>query len=99
MSGTSATRRDAGLVALFGIDALRSRALPRGNYLPLLAGIGFPVVVITSLSYEAITGRWLDMSDLILTAILLVTALALLRLGQVLRGEAFEAAEAAAPAG
>ncbi len=79
----------SGLV-LFGVDALRNRTLPRGNYLPVVAGMGFPVVVITSLVYEAITGRWLEMSDLIATAIYLVTALGLLALGQILRGEPVE---------
>jgi len=79
-----------GGLVLFGVDTLRNRALPRGNYLPVLAGIGFPVLVITSLAYEAITGRWLEMNDLISTAIYLVTGLALLALGQILRGEAVE---------
>lgn len=76
----------SGLV-LFGVDALRSRPLPRGNYLPVLAGVGFPIVVITSFIYETITGHGLEMNDLITLAIFLVTALALLALGQILRGE------------
>ena len=80
-----------GGLALFGIDALRCNVLPRGNYLPVMAGIGFPVVVITSLSYEAITGRWLEMNDILTVAIFLVTGLGLLRLGQILRGETVEA--------
>jgi hypothetical protein len=80
-----------GGLALFGFDTLRSRALPRGNYLPLLAGAGFPLVVIASLGYEAVTGRWLEISELISAAIFLVTALGLLALGQILRGEALEA--------
>ncbi len=84
-----------GGLALFGADALRSRALPRGNYLPVLAGVGFPLVVITSLTYKAITGRTLDMSDLVTAAIFLVTALALLGLGQILRGEPLEAPQSA----
>lgn len=79
-----------GGLVLFGVNALRNPALPRGNYLPVLAGIGFPVVVIASLSYEAITGRGLEMRDLIVTAIFLVTGLALLKLGQILRSEAVE---------
>jgi hypothetical protein len=80
-----------GGLALFGIDTLGSRVLPRRGYLPILAGFGFPTVVITSLVYEAITGRSLEMSDIITAAIFLVTALALLALGQILRSEVVEA--------
>jgi hypothetical protein len=77
-----------GGLVLFGVDALRYGLLPRGNYLPFLAGIGFPAIAITSLSYEAVTGRGLEMSDLIVIVIFSVTGLALLALGRILRAEA-----------
>lgn len=74
-----------GGLALFGIASLQSHVLPRGNYLPLVAGIGFPAIVVASLVFEAVTGRWLEINDLVATVIYLVTALALLALGQILR--------------
>ncbi|OGO37120.1 MAG: hypothetical protein A2W35_07275 [Chloroflexi bacterium RBG_16_57_11] len=79
-----------GGLVLFGVDTLRRRVLPRGNYLPVLAGIGFPAIVVTSLVYEATTGRGLEMSDILTIAIFLVTAIGLLALGQILRGEGAE---------
>jgi hypothetical protein len=83
-----------GGLVMFGVATIRSRTLPRGNYLPVAAGLGFPIVVITSLVYETITGRWLEMNDLLTASIFLVTALALLGLGQILRSEQVEEAVA-----
>jgi hypothetical protein len=80
-----------GGLVLFGLDALRTRALPRGNYLPLLAGFSFPAFVITSQLYEAATGGWLEIGDLLNTAMFVITALGLLGLGQILRRESLEA--------
>jgi hypothetical protein len=63
---------------------LRSRVLPYGNYLPILAGVGFPSIAIASLSYEAVNGRTLAFSDLLTSAIFLLTAIGLLALGRIL---------------
>jgi hypothetical protein len=80
-----------GGLAVFGLDTLRSRALPRGNYLPLLAGISFPVLVIVSMVYEAVTGGWLEINDLLTAAMFVTTSLSLLALGQILRRVSLEA--------
>jgi drug/metabolite transporter (DMT)-like permease len=79
-----------GGLLLFGLTALQKRPLPRGNYLPVIAGLGFPAIMIASDLYEAVTGTWLEVGSAITLAILSLTALALLRLGQILRGEAVE---------
>jgi hypothetical protein len=84
-----------GGLALFGAATLRSRALPRGNYLPLLAGLWFPVMVLISFSYEAIAGEVLEVSDLITAILFVVTGFGLMALGRILRGEA--QSEALAP--
>ena len=80
-----------GGLLLFGLTAMQKRPLPRGNYLPVIAGLGFPAVMIASDLYEAFTGTWLEIGSAITVTIIGVTGLALLALGRILRGEAVEA--------
>ena len=81
-----------GGLVLFGVDTLRNQALTHRAYLPILGGIGFPSFIIVSGIYEAATGNWLEISDLVTLTIFGITSVALLGLGQILRGETIEEA-------
>ena len=76
-----------GFLALFGVDAIRSRPLRRGNPLPLLAGIWFPLMVLVTGVYELVTGRWLEMGDLASAVVWLLILVPMLLLGIVVQTE------------
>jgi FtsH-binding integral membrane protein len=76
-----------GGLALFGIATLRSHVLPHGNYLPLVAGLWVPMIVVIIGGYGAITDVWLQVSDLIAGILFVITGFGLLALGQILRND------------
>ena len=67
-----------GLVA-FGIAALRVHLLPRWNVLPIITGIGFPLLLLLTMLFEG--G---EVSDVILFGVMVVTTLGLIALGILL---------------
>ncbi len=71
---------------LFGLLTLRQKLLPRWNALPLLAGIGIPICILTSIIWEAYHNGWVN--DLrIGLLILTLTAVSIGLLGFVLQGD------------
>jgi len=61
-------------LAAWGVDCLRKRFLSRGNGLALLAGIWFPLFIMISGIYEAITGNWFDLLGFDIVLFVLTTA-------------------------
>ncbi|MBN2044642.1 MAG: hypothetical protein JW757_06460 [Anaerolineales bacterium] len=76
-------------LAVFGIIALDSKPLPRGNALPLLAGIVLPVIMGVGLILGAIDGV-IDRHPLVLYAPLAIQFLSMVALGIILQGDASE---------
>ena len=54
----------AGLL-VFGVACIRRKLLPRWNALPFLAAVWLPAVVLGTFIYQAVTGNWLEMPDLV----------------------------------
>jgi hypothetical protein len=75
----------AGL-AVWGIDCLKKRFFNLGNGLALFGGIWFPLFIVVSGVYEAITGNWLEIEgfELFLFGF---TAIGLVGLGYLLQSE------------
>jgi hypothetical protein len=74
-------------LALWGIECLRSRLLPRGNALPLLAGIGVSFFVFGGVIYELVTGNWWEAPGFVNVIVFPLTLVALVGLGYVLQGD------------
>jgi hypothetical protein len=74
-------------LALWGIECLRSRLLPRGNALPLLAGIGVSSFVFVGMVYELVTGNWWNAPEIVNVVVFTLTVVALVGLGYVLQGD------------
>jgi hypothetical protein len=74
-------------LALFGLVCLRSRLLPYGNTLPLLAGIWIPLLMVYSMVYEVITGRWLDVPGYVFFGLWLISLIGLTGIGLLLQRE------------
>jgi len=82
-----------GLV-FFGIACLRNQALPRWNWLPLAAGIWWPLFVIVSSILESSKGGWLELPDAFFMILISLTGLGLAGLGYVLQSDAPEEQQA-----
>jgi hypothetical protein len=76
-----------GGLSLFGLDALRKRYMIRDNWLPLIAGMYFPVFFLASWIYEANTGGWFEVPALIEVPGILTTGISLAYTGYVLLGD------------
>ncbi len=78
-----------GFLALFGMAVLRSRPLPRGNGLPLLAGIWIPLFLAASMIGEWLVGadRWL-LPGWLESGMMLTMCASLAMLGYVLQRDA-----------
>jgi hypothetical protein len=74
-------------LALFGVAAVRTKALPRGNILPILAGAWLPLVFILGYVFEALTGRGIEIVDAYLFALMAVIAIALFLLGYIVQSD------------
>jgi hypothetical protein len=74
-------------LALFGFANLSQRVMPRGNVLPLLAGIWVPLYVLASLIVEQASGSWVEFPLLVDVALFGVTTAGLVGLGFVLQSE------------
>ena len=77
----------AGLV-VFGIAALRNRAMPRGNGLPVLAGIWWPLLVIQAYSFPQVMGQAGHVPAWFSVALFSIMGLFLALLGYVLQADA-----------
>jgi len=77
----------AGLFA-FGLAALREKPMPRGNGLPVLAGLWFPLIVIVANVYHQVTGHWLGVPKWLSFAIFSAMGFFLALLGYVLQSDA-----------
>lgn len=75
------------MLALFGLVCLRRNVLLRWNGLPLLAGIWVPLMVTLTGIYEAYTGSWLEVSDLVFGAVFLIGLVGFLWLGYLLQAD------------
>jgi hypothetical protein len=75
-------------MVIFGLACLRSRVLPRWHGLPLLAGMWMPLLLLASMIYEAITGNWLNLPDLVFFGFWLVSLAGLAGVGYVLLSSA-----------
>jgi len=74
-----------GLV-LFGIAAMRNNLLPRWNALPIIAGIGFPVLILLSSTMDWEATQYIDLG------FFLPTSLGLAELGLLLKSDTHEEA-------
>lgn len=88
----------AGLVVLmtcltmFGVLALITKPLPRWNWLPIIAGIGFPAFFLFSL-LTGITGEPPISQFALLVLVVTIQFLALATLGYILQGDVTEEAK------
>jgi hypothetical protein len=72
---------------VFGLVALREKPMRRGNGLPVLAGIVWPLIVIGSYIYPELTGARPDVPFRASFALFLAMSLSLALLGYVLRSD------------
>jgi hypothetical protein len=76
-------------LAIFGISVLSSRPLPRWNALPLLAGLGYPLIILYALMVFGLIGdERRGGSMAVYTLIMTVQCIALFMLGYVLQSDA-----------
>lgn len=71
-------------LALWGIICLQKRLLPRWNFMPLFAGFWVPAWTVVSMAYEEITGKWLQMPDVLANGLFIVSLGGMALLGYVL---------------
>jgi hypothetical protein len=75
-------------LAIFGFLALRSKLFPRWNYLPIWAGLPFPLLMAISITVDAITGNELPKAlNLVLISVVMLQCIALLMLGYILQSD------------
>jgi hypothetical protein len=76
-----------GGLAVFGIAALQTKPMPRGNGLPLLAGFWFPVFFLVSLGIDLVTSgeSWWDLPGFVFNGMTLITMIGLVLLGYLLQ--------------
>jgi hypothetical protein len=78
-------------ILIFGIDAVNHHLFPRWNFIPILAGVMFPVRIILGYFQEATTegwSRWRVDITMINLPMLLITAFGLLVFGYLLMSDA-----------
>ena len=69
---------------LFGLVAVRSRLMRRGNWLPVAAGLFITAFLLVSTIYEINTGGWLELTPMVDVIGMLVTGLSLVGIGYVM---------------
>jgi hypothetical protein len=78
-------------IFIFGIDAVKHRLLPRWNFIPILAGITFPVRILLGYLQEGTTvgfSRWRVDISIINPYMLILTTFGLIALGYLLMSDA-----------
>jgi hypothetical protein len=80
-----------GGIFIFGIDAVKRQLLPHWNFIPLLAGVMYPVRILLGYLQEATTSGWsrwrVDIS-MINIPMLIITFFNLIALGYLLMSDA-----------
>jgi hypothetical protein len=76
-------------LTLFGVAALRAKPMPRGNGLPVLAGLSYPAMIMFYIISSIMTGDWTGSSVPGAVYIILITiqGIALLALGTILKAD------------
>ena len=76
-------------LTLFGVAALRTKLMPRGNGLSVIAGLSYPAIIIFHIITSVLTGDWSSSSVPGMVYIILVTiqGIALLALGYILKAD------------
>ena len=76
-------------LALFGVSALYTKPMPRGNLLPILAGLSYPAVILFHIVNALATRDWSDPGLPYVVIIILITiqGIALLALGYMLKAD------------
>ena len=85
-------------LALFGFVALYKKPLPRWNVVVVIAGIWYPIVVLSHIIIGVRTGDWLHggPSYAMAPILFIIQGIALVALGYILKSDAPQ--ETAAPA-
>ena len=76
-------------LTLFGIAALRTKPMPRGNGLPVIAGLSYPALIIFYIITSVMTGDWSSSSvpDGLYVILVTIQGIALLGLGYILKAD------------
>jgi hypothetical protein len=76
-------------LTLFGVATLRTKPMPRGNGLPVIAGLSYPAIIILYIITSVMTGDWTSSSVPGAVYIILITiqGIALLALGYILKAD------------
>ena len=88
-------------LALFGLEALHKRILPRWNAVPLLAGAWYPILMLIYIVVSLRTGSWDDDANISIMRVVsnilcIIQGVALAALGYILKSDVPE--ETATPA-
>lgn len=76
-------------LTLFGVAALRTKPVPRGNGLPVIAGLSYPAMLIFYIISSVMTGDWTSSSvpDVLYIILITIQGIALLALGYLLKAD------------
>jgi hypothetical protein len=76
-------------LTLFGVVALHTKPLPRWNILPILAGLWYPVIILSYLAISLTTGDWSGsrIPDIVNIILITIQGVALLALGYILKAD------------
>jgi len=73
---------------VFGLLALQNKSMPRGNGLPALAGLWWPLIVINANVYHQVSGRWPNVTFWPSFVLFAAMSLSLAVLGYLLQSDA-----------
>ena len=82
-------------LTLFGVVALHIKPMPRWNILPILAGLSYPLLWLSSTLDShwvrvvtwKLTGHWYGISEVVIIILLLIQCIALAALGYILKSD------------
>jgi hypothetical protein len=82
-------------LALFGFVALYKKPLPRWNAVPLIAGVGYPILILTYVTVSMNTGDWgggdgVSIVVSIAPILIIIQGIALAALGYILKSDVAE---------
>jgi hypothetical protein len=77
-------------LSIFGLVALYTKPLPRWNVLPVIAGLGYPILFVAAFFIAEANGwtSWMRISNIVDHALLILQGLALIGLGYLLKSDA-----------
>lgn len=79
-----------GGIFIFGLDAVKRQHLPRWNFIPIIAGVFFPLRILAGYLQEATTegfSRWNVDMYMINTLVLIITSIGLITLGTLMMSD------------